>query len=160
MQLGILAAVVRDAEELAGFGGGLGHRAGVEVAEGHRLLAEHVFSGAQRGDRLRRVERDGGGDIDGVDGGIAQGFVEIAPHVRGVAGALGGIARDDAIKGAARLGDDRRDDAPHGDVADSDDDPIQHESMVSGWFGDSGDRSLTVSALTYRACAHLTLGCA
>ena len=49
--LRIFAPIVGHAEELAGLGRGRSHRACLGITEPHRLFAQHVLSGAQRGDR-------------------------------------------------------------------------------------------------------------
>ena len=67
LHFGIAAAIVGDAERLAAFICGLNHGAGLGLVHGHRLFAEHVLAGAERLNRLRRVQKDWRADVDGMD---------------------------------------------------------------------------------------------
>jgi len=63
---------------------------------------------------------------NGLDGGIAESLLKAGPDALGIGRSFGGIARDHAPKAAPRLGQDGRDDAFGGDVADSNYDPVEH----------------------------------
>ena len=85
-----------------------------------------MLAGAERLNRLRRVQEHGCAHIHDVDGGIRESFLKVRPRAHAEGNRFGGIAGDEAIQAAARLGLDRGDDTASGDVADSDDDPVEH----------------------------------
>jgi len=108
--------------------GGGEHGLGIGKIESGRFFAEDVLAGVQCGDGVRRMERDRRGDVDGVNGGGVEGDVEVGEELSaGVCSGLLRIAGDERLEAAAGLGKDGGDDAAAGDVADSDDQPANHD---------------------------------
>ena len=126
LHLGIGAAIVGHAEGLATLFRCLQHGAGLGLVHRHRFFAEHMLARAERLDGLRRVQEHWRADVDGLHCGIGESFVERRPDARAVRSGLRGIARDEAVEAAAGFGLDGGNDATSRDVADSDDDPVEH----------------------------------
>ena len=129
MDFRVAAPVIGYAERLATFVGGVQHAVSFGLAHSHRFFAKHVLAGAKRLNRLRCVQEYGGADIDGVHGRIGQRRIESFPRAYPEGGGFRGIAGDESVEAASRFGLDRGDDAARRDVADSDDDPVEHR----GW---------------------------
>jgi hypothetical protein len=65
------------------------------------------------------VEGDGGGDVDGVDGGIGQGIGEVGVAGDAVGLCLGGLGGDDGVEAGAGFRENGGEDAAGGDIADT-----------------------------------------
>lgn len=135
-ELGTEAAVVSDGEETLMSAGGGEHRLRVGEIESGGFFAEDVLAGMQSGDGMGRMERDGRGDVDGVDGGGVECDVEVGEDLSaGVSGGLLRIAGDERLEAAARLRKNGGDDAAAGDIADSNDQPANHDVNSVHDFG-------------------------
>src|ERR1035437_8156340 len=130
-ELGIETAVVGDGEEALMSVRGGEHGLGGGEVEGGRFFAEDVLAGVQTGDGLGRMEKDRRGHVDGVDGGGEESNFEVGEDLSaGVGGGLLGIAGDEGLEAAARLGKDGGDDAAARDVANTDDQPANHDVIL------------------------------
>src|SRR5216684_3491175 len=89
-----------------------------------------MLAGAKRLDRLYCVEKYRSCDVNGLNRGIGESFIQRCPDARiewnDEWSGLRGIARYQAVQAAARFGLDSRDTAAGGDVADSDHNPVEH----------------------------------
>jgi hypothetical protein len=112
--------------------GGGGHFLGERVVEGGGLLAEDVFAGAEGGEGLGVMQRDGCGEVDGVNLGVGEGVVEVGVGFAVVGDGFGGVARKDGVEAGARFGENGGEDAFGCDVADAGEEPVEHAAIVSG----------------------------
>src|SRR5260370_31538328 len=89
-----------------------------------------MLAGAKRLDRLYCVEKYRSCDVNGLNRGIGESFIQRCPDARiewnDEWSGLCGIARYQAVQAAARFGLDSWDTAAGGDVSDSDHNPIEH----------------------------------
>src|ERR1039458_1284114 len=74
------------------------------------------------------MEKDRRGHVDGVDGGGLKSYFEVGEDLDArVGGGLFRIAGDESLEAAAWLGKDGGDDAASCDVANTDDQPANHD---------------------------------
>ena len=134
LHFGIRTTIVGQAEGLSALLGGLQHGAGLGFVHGHRLLAEYMLAGAQGSNGLRRMQEYGRSDVDSLhfssDVGIGESLVERGPDTCVIWNCLGVIACNQAVEAASGLGLNCGDDTAGRDVADSDDDPVEHGSWL------------------------------
>src|SRR5207302_2682025 len=100
-------------------------------------LAEDVLSGTEGLNRLGSVEEYWRSDVHSLHRGICESLLERGPGLCGELRGFRGIASDHAVEAASGFRLNGGDYAADGDVADSDDDPVEHGSSFA-WGGHSG----------------------
>src|SRR5580704_76939 len=124
--LGISSAIVSHAKGTSTFFRNLHHRARLGLVHSRGLLAQHMLVCAKRLDGLRRVKEDRSSNVDRLNRGIGESFVEGCPSAYVIRRCLCRVSRDQAIQPASGLRLNRGNDATDRDIADSNYDPVQH----------------------------------
>ena len=123
------------AQDHAGAGARIDHRARVGERQRQRLLAQHVLAGGRRGERLGIMQLVGGADVDRVDGAIREqrvhaviglGNARLRREPRAALGSAAGHGRHLAVG----LGADRIDHPFPGDRARPDQPPAHRIAHV------------------------------
>ena len=135
LHLRIHAPVIGNAQRSSGFFGGLLDGHGLLVVHRHRLLAQHVPAGAQRGDGLRGVDKNRCGDVDRFGRAGRQGCLQALPTGDAIRRGLSRVARHDSRQPAVRRGQNRRQNPLGRNIADPHYQPGERHTLHhTRWF--------------------------